>query len=81
MPDPSDEVTEAMRAQVDALGEEIAHLRAFDRMDAKEMSGGDAERCRLARGRDDLRNRRQRRPQATVFTRSAFRHGAKAIRS
>jgi proteasome-associated ATPase len=28
VPDPSDELTEAMRAQVDALGEEIAHLRA-----------------------------------------------------
>ncbi len=28
MPDPSDEITEAMRGQVDALGEEIAHLRA-----------------------------------------------------
>ncbi len=28
MPDPGDEITEAMRAQVDALGEEIAHLRA-----------------------------------------------------
>jgi proteasome-associated ATPase len=28
VPDPGDEITEAMRAQVDALGEEIAHLRA-----------------------------------------------------
>ena len=28
MPESGDEITEAMRAQVDALGEEIAHLRA-----------------------------------------------------
>ncbi len=28
MPDPGDESTEALRAQVDALGDEIAHLRA-----------------------------------------------------